>query len=113
MHVPNALLKHNCLAITRQHAGHSDNDTDFITALTGLFKDIATAVEENHDMLFSFGASFPVDFILGLQAECDIQVQQGTSSTGQPPSASCQNLYFWQTLSASLANPDKALATCR
>ncbi len=55
--------------------GHSDNDTDFISALTGLFKDIATAVEENHDLLLTnFGATFLVEFTLGLQAECDVQV---------------------------------------
>ncbi len=55
--------------------GHSDNDTDFISALTGLFKDIATAVEENHDLLLTnFGATFLVQFTLGLQAECDVQV---------------------------------------
>lgn len=55
--------------------GHSDNDTDFISALTGLFKDIATAVEENHDLLLSnFDATFLVEFTLGLQAECDVQV---------------------------------------
>ena len=58
------------------YAGHSENDTDFITTLRGLFKDIATAVEENHDMLLgSFGAPFLVNFILGLQAECDMQVR--------------------------------------
>ena len=63
------------------YAGHSDNDTDFITTLTGLFKDIATAVEENHDMLLgSFGGPFLVNFILGLQAECDIQVRHCTSA---------------------------------
>lgn len=85
VHIPHALPIQNCLAITSQHAGHSDNDTDFITTLTGLFKDIATAVEENHDMLLgSFGASFLVDFTLGLQAECDIQVRQATSATGHP-----------------------------
>ena len=55
--------------------GQSDNDTDFITALTSLFKDIAMAVEENHDLLANgFGASFMVDFTLGLQHECDVQV---------------------------------------
>lgn len=57
-----------------ESTGHSDDDTDFITTLTGLFKDIATAVEQNHDMLLgSFGAPFLVNFILGLQAECDMQ----------------------------------------
>ncbi|DBB16575.1 TPA: Golgi transport complex subunit 4 [Trebouxia sp. C0006] len=57
-----------------ESTGHSDNDTDFISALTGLFKDIATAVEENHDLLLTnFGATFLVEFTLGLQAECDVQ----------------------------------------
>ncbi|DBA99835.1 TPA: Golgi transport complex subunit 4, variant 2 [Trebouxia sp. C0004] len=57
-----------------ESTGYSDNDTDFITALTGLFKDIATAVEENHDLLLTnFGATFLVRFTLGLQAECDVQ----------------------------------------
>lgn len=79
------LLVRNCLVTMSLHAGHSDNDTDFITTLTGLFKDIATAVEENHDMLMSsFGASFLVDFTLGLQAECDLQVWQGTSADAHP-----------------------------
>ncbi len=60
--------------------GHSDNDTDFISALTGLFKDIATAVEENHDLLLTnFGATFLVQFTLGLQAECDVQVCHSTA----------------------------------
>ena len=60
--------------------GHSDNDTDFISALTGLFKDIATAVEENHDLLLNnFGATFLVEFTLGLQAECDVQVCHSTA----------------------------------
>lgn len=57
------------------HTGHSENDTDFISALTGLFKDIATAVEQNHDLLLgSFGVDFLIEFTLGLQAECDVQV---------------------------------------
>lgn len=65
--------------------GHSDNDTDFISALTGLFKDIATAVEENHDLLLtSFGATYLVDFTLGLQAECDVQVGQGGNFCTSP-----------------------------
>lgn len=73
------------------YAGHSDNDTDFITTLTGLFKDIAMAVEENHDMLLgSFGASCLVDFILGLQAECDLQVRHPTSASVTPPGLACQ-----------------------
>ena len=60
--------------------GHSDNETDFISALTGLLKDIATAVEENHDLLLTnFGATFLVQFTLGLQAECDVQVCQSTA----------------------------------
>lgn len=32
-------------------------------------------------LLSSFGASFLVDFTLGLQAECDLQVWQGPSAT--------------------------------
>lgn len=55
--------------------GQSDSDTGFFTALTSLFKDIATAVEENRDLLVNgFGGSFFVDFTLGLQQECDVQV---------------------------------------
>ena len=58
---------------------------DFISALTGLFKDIATAVEENHDLLLtSFGATYLVDFTLGLQAECDVQVGQGRNVCTSP-----------------------------
>ena len=63
-------------------------------------------------LLGSFGASFLVHFTLGLQAECDIQVRKGTSATGQPPSPPANFLYFCQTLPASFANIDKALATC-
>ena len=91
MHFAHACLIPNCPFIVSWRAGHSDNDTDFITTLTGLFKDIATAVEENHDMLLgSFGASFLVDFTLGLQAECDMQVRQGSPATARHPGPSCR-----------------------
>eukprot|EP00891_Asterochloris_glomerata_P008941 jgi/Astpho2/8941/Aster-02621 len=57
-----------------ENTGHASGDSDYISTLTKLFKDIATAVQDNQQWVVdTFGREALLQTVLGLQEECDIQ----------------------------------------
>ena len=66
---------HLTLAAGGLSAGHASGDSDYISTLTKLFKDIATAVQDNQQWVVdTFGREALLQTVLGLQEECDVQV---------------------------------------
>ena len=64
-------------------AGHASGDNDYISTLTKLFKDIATAVQDNQQWVVdTFGTEALLQTVLGLQEECDVQVPTLLQSIG-------------------------------